>query len=183
MNSYGTQLDEHTVQFVRILPGPIERIWAYIADSSKRGEWFASGELPSQVGESFELRFKHSELSPNQAPPPAKFAEMDKTGHSGREKLLALEPPRRMAMTFGLDWESGVSEAEFLLAYEGDPKDNRVRLTLTHRKIPTRDYAIDVSGGWHSHLDILQDKAEGKVPPAFWDVWRAIEGQYQKRYS
>ncbi len=48
-----------------------------------------------------------------------------------------------------------------------DPEDNRVRLTLTHRKIPTRDYAIDVSGGWRSHLDILRYKAEGKVPPAF----------------
>ena len=182
MNSYGSRLDAHTVQFVRILPGPIERIWDYIVDSDKRGEWFASGDLPARIGESFELRFKHSELSPNQAPPPEKFAEMDKTGHSGREKLLALEPPRRMVMSFGLDWESGQSEAEFLLAYEGDPKDNRVRLTLSHRKIPTRDYAIDVSGGWHSHLDILQYKAEGKVPPAFWDVWRSIEGQYEKRY-
>jgi uncharacterized protein YndB with AHSA1/START domain len=183
MSPFGVMLDPHTVQFVRILPGPIERIWDYIADGKKRGEWFASGDLPSRPGETFELRFKHSELSPNQAPPPAKFAEMDKTGHVGRERLLAIEPPRRLVMGFGLDWESGESEVEFLLAQEGDAKDNRVRLTLTHRKIPNRAYALDISGGWHSHLDILQDKAEGKVPPAFWDVWRRIEGVYAARYS
>jgi hypothetical protein len=42
---------------------------------------------------------------------------------------------------------------------------------------------VDVSGGWHSHLAILQDKVEGKVPPAFWDVWRQYDGVYDRRYS
>ena len=181
MDNYATRPDEHTVQFVRILPGPIEKIWDYIADGKKRGEWFASGALPP-VGETFELRFKHSELSPNQAPPPERFKEMDATGHVGRERLLALEPPHRMVMSFGLE-QGGVSEVEFKLTQEGDPKDNKVRLTLTHSKIPDRAYAVDVSGGWHSHLAILQYKAEGKVPPAFWDVWREIDGVYDKRYS
>ena len=51
-----------------------------------------------------------------------------------------------------------------------------------HRKIPNRNFAVNVSGGWHSHLAILQYKAEGKVPPAFWDVWRETEGVYEKRY-
>ena len=41
MDNYATRPDEHTVQFVRILPGPIERIWAYLWDGKKRGEWFA----------------------------------------------------------------------------------------------------------------------------------------------
>ena len=58
-----------------------------------------------------------------------------------------------------------------------------MRLTLTHRKIPDRAYAVNVSGGWHSHLSILQYKAEGKMPPAFWDVWRETEHTYEKRYD
>ena len=72
---------------------------------------------------------------------------------------------------------------EFLLSQEGDPADNKVRFTLTHRKIPNRAFAVDVSGGWHSHLAILQYKTEGTVPPAFWDVWRETENTYEKRYT
>ena len=37
MSDFATRPDEHTVQFVRILPGPIERIWAYLWDGEKRG--------------------------------------------------------------------------------------------------------------------------------------------------
>jgi len=182
MDSYATRPDEHTVQFVRILPGPIERIWDYLWDGKKRGEWFASGDMPTRPGESFEMHFKHSTLSPNQAPPPEQFIEMDKTGHDSRNVLLAYEPPHRLAFTFGNEKEF-YSEVEFRLDPEGDAKNNKVRFTLTHSKIPGRDYAVGVSGGWHAHLAILQDKAEGKVPPAFWDVWRKTEGVYEKRFT
>jgi len=178
MDAYGKMLDSHTVQFVRILPGPIERIWDFLWDGEKRGEWFAKGAMPTSPGESFEMKFKHSTLSPNQAEPPQKMREMDKTGHTSRNVLLAYEPPHRLAFTFG--GEKGVtSEVEFKLAEEGD----KVRLTLTHSKVPDRAFALNVSGGWHAHLAILQDKAEGKVPPAFWDVWRKTEGIYDKRYA
>jgi uncharacterized protein YndB with AHSA1/START domain len=95
--------------------------------------------------------------------------------------LLAYEPPHRLVFSFGPDAHAD-SEVEFLLTQEGDPKDNKIRFTLTHRKIADRNFAVMVSGGWHSHLAILQDKAEGKVPPAFWDVWRKTEGVYDSRY-
>jgi uncharacterized protein YndB with AHSA1/START domain len=182
MDDFAIRPDPHTVEFVRILPGPIERIWDFIADGKKRGEWFASGDLPEKVGQPFTLRFKHSTLSPNQAPPPEKFIEMDKTGHTSENILLAREKPHLLVFTFGPEGRDR-SEVEFRLTYVGPPEDNKVRLTLTHRKIPDRKYAVDVSGGWHSHLTILQDKAEGKVPPAFWDVWRQTEGVYDKRYA
>ena len=178
MDNFATRPDEHTVQFVRILPGPIERILDYLWDGKKRGEWFASGPMPTKAGESFEMHFKHSTLSPNQAPPPEQFIEMDKTGHHSRNVLLAYEPPHRLVFTF-VNEKDFYSEVEFRLDPEGD---NKIRFTLTHRKIPDRAFAVNVSGGWHAHLAILQDKAEGKVPPAFWDVWRKTEGVYEKRY-
>jgi hypothetical protein len=31
-------------------------------------------------------------------------------------------------------------------------------------------------GGWQCHLTILVDKAYGRVPPAFWDVFRLVSG-------
>ena len=70
MDNFAIRPDEHSVQFVRILPGPIERIWDYLWDGKKRGEWFASGPMPTKPGESFDMFFKHSTLSPHQAPPP-----------------------------------------------------------------------------------------------------------------
>jgi uncharacterized protein YndB with AHSA1/START domain len=178
MDNFGKRIDEHTVRFERLLPGPVEKIWAYLTDGQKRGEWFASGALPAKVGETFELNFKHSDLSPNQAPPPERFKDMDAKGFRAKERLLALEPMRRLVHTFGED-NPPPSEVEFLLTPEGD----QVRLTLTHRKIPDRAYAVNVSGGWHSHLAILQYKSEDKTPPAFWDVWRETEHTYEQRYD
>jgi uncharacterized protein YndB with AHSA1/START domain len=177
MDRFGKMLDPHTVQFVRLLPGPIERIWAYLWDGEKRGEWFASGPMPTKAGESFELHFKHSTLSPHRAEPPERMREMDRNGHHSRNVLLAYEPPRRLAFSFG-DEKGIASEVEFTLREEGD----KILLTLTHRKIPDRAFALAVSGGWHAHLDILQDKAEGRTPPAFWDVWRKADEGYQGRY-
>ena len=178
MDAFGKQIDAHSVQFVRILPGPIERIWDFLWDGEKRGEWFAKGAMPTRPGEPFEMTFKHSTLSPHQAEPPERMREMDRTGHSSRNVLLAYEPPHRLAFTFG--GEKGVaSEVEFRLAEEGE----KVRLTLTHSKIPDRAFAINVSGGWHAHLAVLQYRAEGQVPPAFWDVWRQTDGVYGERYT
>lgn len=178
MDNFGQRADAHTVRFERILPGPLEKIWAYLVDSKKRGEWFASGELPAKIGDSFEMYIKHSDLSPNKSPPPDQFKEMDATGHRATEKLLALEPMRRVAYTFG-NQHPPASEVEFVLTPEGD----KIRLTLTHRKVPDRAYAVNVSGGWHAHLAILQYKAEGKVPPPFWEVWKETEHTYEKRYD
>ena len=183
MSDFAERLDTHTIQFVRILPGPIEKVWAFLWESEKRGQWFASGPMPTKTGEHFEMRFKHSDLSPHSAPPPAKMAEIDKNGHGSSNVLLTYEPPHRLAFTFGAEKSSGVSEVEFRLDPEGDPKDNKVRLTLTHSKIPDRGYMLGVSGGWHAHLDVLQYRVEGQVPPAFWDIWRRYDGEYDKRYA
>jgi uncharacterized protein YndB with AHSA1/START domain len=184
MDAFARKSDDHTIQFVRILPGPIEKIWDFIADGKKRGEWFASGDLPAKVGETFHMHFKHSELSPHSTEPPERMKEMDKNGHGSTNTLLALEPPHRLAFTFGGEKNPNeVSEVEFKLTQEGDPKDNKVRLTLTHSKIPNRSIMLGVSGGWHSHLDVLEYRAKGETPPAFWDIWRRYDGAYDKRYG
>ncbi|HEX4272225.1 MAG TPA: SRPBCC family protein [Rhizomicrobium sp.] len=179
MEDFAEKLDAHTIRFVRILPGPIERVWEYLWDSEKRGLWFASGAMPSTVGESFSMRFKHSELSPHSATPPEKMAEMDRTGHTSSNTLLVYEPPHRLVFTFGGE-KNFYSEVEFRL----DPEDSgKVRFTLIHSKIPDRQYMMNVSGGWHTHLAVLEERAHGRTPPAFWDVWRRYDGVYDKRYA
>ncbi|MGH6829385.1 MAG: SRPBCC family protein [Rhizomicrobium sp.] len=178
MDTFGRLVDPHTVSFERLLPGPLDKIWSYLADGGKRGEWFASGPLPANLGERFQLYFDHKTLSPHQAPPPERFRDTDKNGFVSNNTLLAYEPMRRLAFSFGEE-SPPPSEVEFVLRPEGD----KVRLILTHRRIPTLAYAVDVSGGWHSHLSILEYKANNQVPPAFWDVWRQTEHSYDRRYE
>ena len=172
MNDFGHVLSPTEVRFERLLPGPIETVWEFLVDSKKRGEWFASGPMEQHVGGTLELNFKHQDLSPNKAPPPERFKEMDKTGHKAKERVLAIEPPRLLTITFG-----GTSEVTFELT----PRGKDVLLTLTHRKIASRKDMVGFSGGWHSHLEMLVEKAWGRVPDAFWTVWQRIDGKYESR--
>ena len=172
MNEFGTVIGPTEVRFERLLPGPIETVWQFLVDPRKRGEWFAAGPLEPRVGGAVELNFKHQDLSPNKAPPPERFKEMDRTGHQARERVVAIDPPRLLTITFG-----GKSEVTFELT----PKGKDVLLTLTHRKLATRADMVNVAGGWHAHLDILVEKAWGRVPDAFWTVWQRIDGEYDKR--
>ena len=158
MDEFGRQLNPNTIRFERLLPGPIERVWDFLYDAKKRGEWFASGAMPANPGEHFQMRFKHSEYSPHTSIAPERMREMDEKGHSSSNILVKCEPPHLLAFTFGPQTRAGeFSEVEFRLDQEGD----KVRLTLTHRRISDRNFKLNVSGGWHSHLDILRYKLEG----------------------
>jgi len=169
MKGYPTVVSPSEIRFERLLPGPIETVWAFLTDSRKRGEWLASGPMEPRVGGKVSLRFKHSQLSPNQAPPPEKYAKMDAEGHHAEETVTVFDPPHRLAFTWG-----GASEVTFELA----PKDGKVLLTLTHRALPTEAERNGTAGGWHCHLAILAEKLEGRTPPAFWDVFRKITAEY-----
>ena len=153
------------IRFERLLPGPIETVWAFLTDPQKRGEWLASGPMDLRVGGKVELHFKHSDLSPNKAPPPERYAEMDRTGHRAEETITEIDPPRHLAFTW-----AGTSEVVFDL----EPRGHQVLLTLTHRKLPNEDELKGTSGGWQCHLAILMEKANGRTPPAFWDVFRKV---------
>ena len=169
MKDYPSVLSPSEIRFERLLPGPIEKVWSYLTDPQKRGEWLASGPMEPRVGGKVSLRFKHSELSPNQAAPPEKYAEMDAMGHHAEETITVFEPPRRLAFTWG-----GSSEVTFELTAKGD----KVLLILTHRRLPTAAERDGTAAGWHCHLTILVEKLEGRTPPAFWDIFRKIDADY-----
>lgn len=172
MKGYPEVLSPTEIRFQRLLPGPIEIVWAYLTDARKRGEWLASGPMEPRVGGKVSLRFKHSELSPNKAPPPEKYRKMDEEGHRAEETVTVFEPPHLLAFTWG-----GSSEVTFELA----PRDGgEVLLTLTHRKLPNDAERVGTAGGWHCHLTILAEKLESRTPPAFWDIFRRIDAEYAK---
>ena len=181
MNEFGVRVDDNTVRFERLLPGPIEKIWPFLADSDKRGQWFTSGKLPDRVGEAWEMRYHHSSYSPHKAPPPPGYEHVDREDVIMPSLLLAIEPPNRLVFSFGNSIKAGeYSEVDIRLT---EQPGGMVKLTLIHSRLRDHDHTLKVSVGWHSHLAMLEHRASGKVPPSIWDVWRGLNGVYDKRYA
>lgn len=176
MNEYGVVLESGAVRFERLLPGPVERVWAHLAESEKRGTWFASGEAEPRVGGKISLLFKHSQIT-NEAPP-ERYREMNDKGWPSNGTITRYEPPHAIGFTWGGEGEPK-SEVVFELAPEGE----KVRLTLTHRKLANKTEMANVSGGWHLHLGLLEDKLAGDAPRGFWSRHDKLEAEYAARYA
>ena len=64
-----------TLTIQRMLPGPIERVWAYLTESDLRRKWLASGDMEMKVGAPFELVWRNSELTDPPGKRPEGFGE------------------------------------------------------------------------------------------------------------
>ena len=178
MADVGILVAPGTVRFERTLPGPIERVWAYLTEPEKRATWLAGGAMQLQVGGDVELFFKHVDLSPISAPTPERFAA-HVGGSSLRGTVTACEPPHLLAFTWG-EGQERPSEVTFELEAVGDG----VRFTLTHRLLgDERKVWANVAGGWHTHLSILEDRLNDRVPPPFFAVFEGIEAGYVERFG
>lgn len=179
MNNYGTFTESGTIRFERLLPGPIERVWAFLTESEKRGKWLASGNAELHVGGKVELNFNHKNLAPHDDSIPEKYKSMEGgVGFTGR--VTKCDPPRLLGFTWPEE-NDVVSEVTFELI----PKENnKVLLILTHRRLgDDRDTLISVASGWHTHLGILADRLSGKTPKGFWTVHKKVETQYEQRLA
>ena len=43
LDAYGVLTEPATLKIQRVLPGPIERVWAYLTESELRRQWLAAG--------------------------------------------------------------------------------------------------------------------------------------------
>lgn len=164
----GAVLAPDTVRFERLLPGPVERVWAHLVESEKRGLWLATGTLEPRVGGAVELTFHNAALS--REPVPERHRARSGPIVS-RQRVTRFEPPRALAFT----WGSAASPSEVL--FELEPDGDRVRLTLTHTRLD-RQARLDVSGGWHTHLAVLAAHLDGRDPPAFWSLLETVAAAY-----
>ncbi|HEX7007243.1 MAG TPA: SRPBCC family protein [Alphaproteobacteria bacterium] len=171
MDDHGVVTAPGTLRLERLLPGPIERVWAYLTESDKRSRWLAAGPMKLRPGGKVELTWHNSRLSSPPEEVPEKYRKYE--GHSMRGEILRCEPPRLLSFTWG------ETEVMFELAEKGQD----VVLTLTHRRITDRGMLLGVSGGWHLHLDILVERLNGQVPKPFWAQHEAIETAYAKRLA
>jgi uncharacterized protein YndB with AHSA1/START domain len=170
LDAYGVLIEPATLKIQRLLPGPIERVWAYLAESDLRRQWLASGQMEMKVGAPFEFVWRNDELNNPPSQRPAGFPEE----HSMQSRITELDPPRKLAITWGSSGSGSVS-------FELEPKGNKVLLTLIHRRLPDRETLLKVSAGWHMHLDILVARATGKEPAPFWDGWSRLQKEYDQR--
>lgn len=169
MNRPVTLVEPGTVKLERLLPGPIERVWAYLTESDKRAKWLAAGEFDLRVGGRIRLEFDNSRL-PNDSDTPPKYKERGKGTFEG--VITRLEPLRLLAHTW--KWDSGDTE----VSYELTPRGKEVLLTIVHRRLATRDLVIGVMGGWDVHTGILADILNGVEPRPFWTTHSKMEKEY-----
>ena len=168
-DAYGVLSEPATLTIQRLLPGPIERIWAYLTDGDLRRQWLAAGEMELKVGAPFELVWRNSELTDPPGERPAGFGEE----HRMQSRITELDPPRKLAFAWGAS--DGVSFE--LTPTAGD----RVLLTLVHRRVGERAMLLRVSAGWHAHLDVLIARVTGRTPGPFWDGWSRLQAEYDRR--
>jgi uncharacterized protein YndB with AHSA1/START domain len=168
VDAYGELIEPATLKIERLLPGPIERVWAYLTESDLRRQWLASGRMELRVGAPFQLTWRNDELTD---PPGERPAGM-RGEHSIESRILAVDPPRKLAFTFAEHGEVSID-----LVAQGD----QVLLTLIHRRAPSRSTLISVSAGWHAHLDQLVARMSGKKTGPFWDQMSKLRAEYDRR--
>lgn len=177
LGEYGVVTDPNTIRFERLLPGPIERVWAYLTESEKRGKWFASGEMDLRVGGRAQLTFRHADLNTHKEPTPEKYKEFEGEV-SFDHRITRCEPPRLLGFT----WD-GESEDGSEVIFELTPRGDHVLLVLTHSRLADRAAMKDVSGGWHIHLTMLEDNLTGVEPRPFWSTLATLEAEYERRLA
>jgi uncharacterized protein YndB with AHSA1/START domain len=173
-SEYGKVTGPGTFRLERVLPGPIERVWAYLTEPEKRGKWLASGAMEVCVGGQVELKFNHAELSAEKTPPDEYKKNESCTFRNGR--VTKCEPPRLLSYTWGDDPKEN-SEVSFELTAQG--KD--VLLIVTHRRLRDRGEMVGVASGWHSHLGILDDRLNEREPRPFWTWIQKTKAEYERR--
>jgi uncharacterized protein YndB with AHSA1/START domain len=172
MSEYGIVSEAGAVRFERLLPGPIERVWAYLTEPQKRGTWLAAGPMELRVGGPVKLNFHHADLSAEKTLP-ERYKKLE-GGHTMQGRITRCDPPRLLSYTWG-EWGE--------VTFELTPRGDDVLLVLTHQRLADRAGMVSVAGGWHAHLGILADNLDGREPRPFWSTHAQAAAEYEKRIA
>jgi uncharacterized protein YndB with AHSA1/START domain len=133
------------VRFVRELPGPVARVWAFLTEPAHLPAWFgADSTIEPRVGGAVTL--------------------MD--GHI-RGVVTQWRPGRKLVYTWNVfgpnDGPDAVSDyPESYPTFELEPRGDQVQLTFTHFPILER-FVPQNAMGWHTMLDILDAGLRGET--------------------
>ncbi|MBP7000153.1 SRPBCC family protein [Amaricoccus sp.] len=166
---YGALTAPDTLTIQRLLPAPAEKVWSWLTDSDLRRRWLAAGVMPETPGARFALTWRNDELTDPPGARPDDFGPE----HSMDCELIERDPPRRLAYRFGQTGE---------VSFDLEPRSGgRTLLTLVHRRLPSRSALLNVSSGWHAHLDVMAARLAGIEPDPFWDAWTVLRRDYEQR--
>jgi uncharacterized protein YndB with AHSA1/START domain len=158
MTDTGEMLKISCVRFERVLPGPIEHVWAFLTDPAKLPAWFGND----------------SAIEPHQG------GAVSLMGGHIKGVVTQWQPPKKLVYTWNVfspgeaDSPYPESYPTFELAAHGDD----VLLTLTHFPVLER-FEKQNAMGWHTFLDILSAGARGeeiKERPAYMKKNAALYG-------
>lgn len=167
-DAYGTLTEPATLTLQRVLPGPIERVWAHLTESELRRKWLAAGEMKEGSGTSFEFVWRNDELACPPSARPAGFPDE----HRMQCLIKEFDPPRKLVFTW-----NGSGDVSFEL----EPQGKDVRLTLVHRRVADRSTLLNIGAGWHMHLDLLVATVRNSAAEPFWDGWQRLKREYDQR--
>ena len=141
MSNQGQALRVPAVRFERMLPGPVERVWAHLSDCRLLPGWFgADGVIEPRRGGM------------------VRFAE----GHI-RGVVTQWQPHRCLAYSWNVygtrDADSPYPES--YLSFTLTPEGEAVRLVLLHLPILER-FESQNAMGWHSFFDMLDAALRGE---------------------
>lgn len=164
-DSYGVLTEPTTLKIQRMLPGPIERVWAYLTDGELRRKWLAAGQMELMAGAPFELVWRNDELTD----PPGKRPDGFGAEHRMQCRVIECEPSTRLVFTWGANAE---------VSFQLDGRGDRVLLTIVHKRVTGRDVLLNVSAGWHAHVDVLAAVLNQTKAAPHWDNWSALRDEY-----
>jgi uncharacterized protein YndB with AHSA1/START domain len=170
MSHDGSILDLHTVEFTRLLPGPIELAWDYVTRPDLLKTWFAEVTLEPHVGGAVTVRFGKSDCG----------------GISVEGTVLEFRRPNVVAFSWiklrpqadGSVMHSHEGEVRFELTEKGE----KVLLTLRHSGLPTHELAGH-SAGWHAYMDNLESRIAGRGALDVMTIFRDLRPRYDERVA
>lgn len=164
MSYDGVFLDNSTVRFERLLPGPIERVWDYLTKSEFLATWLAGVEGDWRRGGEITLSFT--------------FSAHDDCGDSSATGVVQeYDPPRLLSYTWREVDSQGQEKPASIVRFELSPEGDDVRLVLTHRKLSAAEMP-GFGAGWDSHLHYLAARLGGKPVRSFIELFEPALAHY-----
>ncbi len=133
------------VRFTRTLPGPIERVWSFIAETKNLPGWFgADSSIEPRAGGAVRLMGGHI-----------------------RGTVTQWQPPKKLVYTWNVFDPADPPDAasaypESYPTFELDARGGDVLLAFTHFPVLER-FVPQNAMGWHTMLDILCASLRGET--------------------